>query len=81
MRVNLFDVLILNGNLVDGTGSKGVKKDIGIVNDKIEAIGNLKDASANIIIDASGKIVSPGFIDTHAHSDAALLTDLSLIHI
>jgi len=71
----LFDVLILNGNLVDGTGSKGIKKDIGIVNDKIEAIGNLKDASANIIIDASGKIVSPGFIDTHAHSDAALLTD------
>ena len=71
----MFDVLILNGNLVDGTGSKGIKKDIGIVNDKIEAIGNLKDASANIIIDASGKIVSPGFIDTHAHSDAALLTD------
>ena len=71
----MFDVLILNGNLVDGTGAKGIKKDIGIVNDKIEAIGNLKDASANIIIDASGKVVSPGFIDTHAHSDAALLTD------
>ena len=71
----MFDILILNGTLIDGTGSKAVKKDLGIINDKIDAIGNLQNSSAKMIIDAEGKTVSPGFIDTHAHSDAALLLD------
>ena len=71
----MFDVLIINGNLVDGTGKKASKADIGIIEDKIDQIGNLKDASAKKIIDATGKTLSPGFIDTHAHSDAALLID------
>ncbi len=71
----MFDVLILNGNLIDGTGSKSVKKDVGIIKDKIEAIGNLKQSSSKVIIDATGKTISPGFIDTHAHSDASLLID------
>ena len=71
----MFDVLIINGNIVDGTGKKASKADIGIITDKIDQIGNLKDASAKKIIDADGKTISPGFIDTHAHSDAALLID------
>ena len=71
----MFDVLIINGNLVDGTGKKASKGDIGIIADKIDQIGNLKDSSAKKIIDATGKTLSPGFIDTHAHSDAALLID------
>ena len=71
----MFDVLIINGNLVDGTGNKASKVDIGIIADKINQIGNLKDASAKKIIDGNGKTISPGFIDTHAHSDAALLID------
>ena len=58
MRFNLFDVLILNGNLIDGTGSKSVKKDVGIIKDKIEAIGNLKQSSSKVIIDATGKTIS-----------------------
>ena len=42
----MFDVLIINGNLVDGTGKKASKADIGIIANKIDQIGNLKDASA-----------------------------------
>ena len=74
LEVNIKGDLI-NGNLVDGTGKKASKADIGIIADKIDQIGNLKDASAKKIIDANGKTLSPGFIDTHAHSDAALLID------
>ena len=63
----MFDILIINGNIVDGTGKKASKADIGIITDKIDQIGNLKDASAKKIIDADGKTISPGFIDTHPH--------------
>ena len=49
----MFDVLIINGNLVDGTGKKASKGDIGIIADKIDQIGNLKDSSAKKIIDVT----------------------------
>lgn len=69
----LFDLLIINGMVIDGLKDEGYKADIGIIRDKIEAIGNLKNRKARMIIDASGKIVSPGFIDIHSHSDSILL--------
>jgi len=68
--MSVFDIIIKNGLVVDGTGAKGKKADIGINDGKIEAIdGDLKDAESKTIIDASDKVVSPGFIDTHSHSD------------
>lgn len=71
----MFDVVILGGTIVDGSGSPGYQADIGINGETITAIGDLFSADAEREIDAVGLTVSPGFIDTHAHSDAVLLTD------
>lgn len=70
-----FDIIIKNGFLVDGTGNKGFETDIGIIGDRISKIGNLKLGEADRVIDAAGKVVSPGFIDTHSHSSMLLFKD------
>ena len=67
-------ILIKNGTLIDGSGSKRYLADILIENEKIKKIGKL-DFTADKVIDASGKIVSPGFIDTHSHSDLKVLIE------
>ena len=71
----MFDLLLRGGDVVDGTGAPRIRADVGITGDEITAIGNLEDADARETIDAIGLIVAPGFIDTHAHSDGALLND------
>ena len=71
----VFDVLIKNGEIADGLLTRTFTGDIGIIGEKIAAIGNLGNASANLIIDAIGKVVSPGFIDMHSHTDTELLID------
>jgi len=68
-----FDWLIVNGRVIDGTGRPPFFADVGIVGDKIAAIGNLFHAPARNRIDAMGKFVAPGFIDIHTHFDLALL--------
>lgn len=68
-------MIIKNGSLVDGTGSKSIKADLGIIGDTISKIGDLQSAKADQIIDARGKVVSPGFIDTHSHSSIPLLNN------
>ncbi|MEX2117738.1 MAG: D-aminoacylase [Bacteroidota bacterium] len=70
-----FDLLILNATVVDGTGNPWYKGDIGIHGDKIAAIGFLKNAHAHRVIDAAGKVVSPGFIDMLGQSELSLLAD------
>jgi N-acyl-D-aspartate/D-glutamate deacylase len=62
-----YDTIILNGTVYDGTGSDGRQTDIGIIGDRITKIGDLSKANAELTIDASGKAVSPGFIDMHTH--------------
>ncbi len=69
------DTLILNASVIDGLGKPRYKADIGIQNNRIEVIGNLKEAASKQKIDASGLVVSPGFIDMHSHSDVTLLDD------
>ncbi|HEK4627211.1 D-aminoacylase [Clostridioides difficile] len=71
----MFDVKIANGIIVDGTGNSRYKSDVGIVGDKIMAIGDLSQKEAKETIDATGKFVSPGFIDFHTHSDLSLVYD------
>jgi N-acyl-D-amino-acid deacylase len=68
-----FDVLIEGGIVVDGTGAPRRRADVGVRGTLIVAIGDLKGAKAHATVDARGQIVAPGFIDAHAHDDAALL--------
>ena len=70
-----FDVLILNGRIVDGTGNPWYRADVGIRGDKVVAIGKLSGTNAKKTIDAEGKIVSPGFIDMLGQSELILLVD------
>lgn len=69
----MLDLVIENGNVADGTGAKMFAADVGVTGDKIAAIGNLKNANAQERLDASGMVVSPGFVDIHTHSDFSLL--------
>ena len=70
-----FDVLIRNGRVVDGTGNPWQIGDVGIKAGKIAAMGKLAGKSAGRVIDASGLVVAPGFIDIHNHSDYSILID------
>ena len=64
-----FDLVILNARVFDGTGNPWFPADIGVRNGRIEAVGSLARAEATHVIDATGKYVSPGFIDIHSHAD------------
>jgi N-acyl-D-amino-acid deacylase len=63
-----FDVLIRNGRVMDGSGSAAERADLGITGDRIAEIGRLDGATATRIIDATDRIVAPGFIDVHSHA-------------
>ena len=71
----MFDVLILNGVVVDGTGARGYRADVGVVGERIDAIGDLAHAETRRVINAAGLTVAPGFIDTHTHSEGDLLVN------
>ncbi len=73
-----FDVLIAGGSVLDGTGRSAQRLDVGIRGDRIVAVGAaLPRARAATIIDASGRVVSPGFIDLHAHLEPLLQMPLA----
>ncbi len=70
-----YDIIIRNGNIYDGSGSKSFKADIAIAGDTIAAIGDLTNASAKTEIDASGMAVSPGFINMLSWANVSLIED------
>ena len=70
-----FDLIIKNGNIIDGSGKKSFHGDIGIIGDKITAIGKISLENTKHHINANGLTVSPGFIDTHTHSEGDLLVN------
>lgn len=72
---NKFDIIIKNGLIIDGSGGPAYNNDIGIVGNAIVAIDDLKSSTANMMIDAEGLVVSPGFIDIHTHTDIQLLVN------
>jgi N-acyl-D-amino-acid deacylase len=62
-----FDIILKNGKIIDGSGNPWFYGDVGIIKDKIIRIGDLSKNQADKIIDATGLIVAPGFIDVHTH--------------
>ena len=70
--LQVFDLLIINGKIVDGTGEPAFEANVGVKDGKIAAIGSLRRAYAPVVIDAQGCIVAPGFIDVHTHVEADL---------
>src|SRR5438128_3910504 len=74
-RSSRFDVLITNGRIVDGTGSPWMRGDVGIVGDRIAAVGRLTGAGAAATIDATNLVVAPGFIDLLGQSEFNVLVD------
>lgn len=69
----MFDVVIENGSVIDGTGTAARRADVAVEGGRIVAVDDLRSADARARIDASGRVVTPGFIDMHTHSDVALL--------
>ena len=69
----MFDILIRGGSVADGTGRPAFAADVAVSGGRIAAVGDLRGADAAQVWDASGKTVTPGFIDIHRHADAALL--------
>ena len=70
----MYDLLIKDGTVVDGSGSAGYRADVAVQDGKIAAIGRL-NSKARQTIDAEGHVVSPGFVDGHTHMDAQVFWD------
>ena len=75
VRPGSFDVVILHGHIIDGTGSPWYSDDIGIRDGHIAAIGKLADAPAKQVIDATGRVVAPGFVDMLGQSELTILVN------
>jgi len=71
----MFDLLLCGGTLIDGTGAPARPADLGIVGDRVVAVGELRGREAQQALDLSGLFVTPGFVDLHAHSELSLLAD------
>ncbi|MFP6840077.1 MAG: D-aminoacylase [Pseudohongiellaceae bacterium] len=63
-----YDIIIRGGKIIDGSGNPWYEADVGITDERVTAIGNLSPDSATTLIDATGLIVAPGFIDPHTHA-------------
>lgn len=70
-----YEVLIQNGQVLDGSGAAAFAADVAVDGGKIAAVGDLRSAEALRVIDAAGRFVAPGFLDLHRHGDAALFRE------
>ena len=74
MTPSHYDVLLRRGTVIDGTRRPRFEADLGVLQGRIAALGDLSAATADHDLDASGQIVAPGFIDAHTHDDQAVLS-------
>src|SRR5690242_18423904 len=72
----VYDLVIRNGTVVDGSGLGSFRADVGVVGDRIAFVGRILDRGAREI-DAEGHVVTPGFVDGHTHMDAQVFWDAS----
>lgn len=68
----MYDLLIRGGTVCDGTGKEEYQADVAVRDGKICAVGQLQEAEAVRVLDASGRLVTPGFIDMHSHADCSV---------
>lgn len=68
-----FDVLLIGGEVIDGSGAKRFRADVGVRDGVVAELGDLKERTAACQIDVASKIVCPGFIDMHSHADEGLV--------
>ncbi len=71
----MFNLIIKNGTIIDGTGKPRFFSDIAVNNGKIAEVGDLQEAKGEKTIDARGKVVCPGFIDVHSHADLTIIRE------
>lgn len=71
----MFDLIIRDAAIIDGSRTPRYRGDVGVTGDRIVALGAVGDVAAGRVIDAGGRVLAPGFIDVHNHSDAWLLKD------
>src|SRR5690606_18583932 len=69
------DLLLRGGTVVDGTGAPPYRGDVAVAGDRIVAVGDLPGLLATRVVEVAGRVVAPGFIDLHTHSDISLLVD------
>src|SRR5688572_18425345 len=67
-QAQTFDILIRRGRVYDGSGNPWRRADIGIIGDRIVAIGSLAGATGKVTVDARDRAVAPGFMDVHSHA-------------
>src|SRR5439155_10075012 len=65
----MFDLKIEGATVIDGTGAAGSRLDVGVTDEMISALGDLSRERAGTTLNATGKVLTPGFIDMHSHSD------------
>lgn len=75
----MFDLIIANSQIIDGSGAEAIFADVAVNKDKVVAIGDLIDAQANIVIEASGLTLAPGFIDVHTHDDLEVIRNPDML--
>ncbi|MBI06967.1 MAG: D-aminoacylase [Rhodospirillaceae bacterium] len=75
VKENACDFLFVGGEVIDGTGAERVRADLAVTGDRVSAIGDLSNMLAGRKIDATGRIVAPGFIDVHTHDDNLLFCE------
>jgi len=79
--VTAFDLLVRGGTVIDGTGRPGRPADVGVLGDRILAVGDLSAVDPTgvaTVLEVGGRVVAPGFIDPHGHSDGSLFLDGAL---
>ena len=76
--MNRFDLVITNGLVVDGSGAEPRVADVAVTNDTIVAVGTGLGSAAKRIVDATNRLVTPGFVDVHTHYDGQATWDAHL---